>query len=206
VSILKQLVFTPKCFNCGRFGINLCPSCLQQIKPFHAKDLTEIQSCFAAGEYAGWLRESIICYKNGNANYSEALATLLGITLETFFPGGSVTLVPIPSSAQKIQERGFDSMKRVCREVGKQNSKFQLDSSILYLRHKVADQVGLSKPLRRINLEGAFGVRQNISGTLVLVDDVVTTGATLNSAARALKLAGAQRIFAVALCAVPKTR
>jgi ComF family protein len=206
VSILKQLVFTPKCFICGRLGINLCPTCIQQFKPFPARDLTEIQSCFAAGEYAGWLREAIICYKNGNASYSGALSTLLDMTLEAFFPDGGITLVPIPSSVQKIQERGFDSMTRICREVGKENAKFPLDNSILYLRRKVADQVGLSKPLRRINLEGAFGVRQSISGTFVLVDDVVTTGATLNSAAKSLRLAGAQRIFAVALCGIPKTR
>lgn len=206
MSILKQLLFTPKCFICGRLGFSFCISCLEQINPFQARDLTEIQSCFAVGEYAGWLREGIIGYKNGNATYSEALSTLLGTALETFFWDDSVTLVPIPSSFQKIQERGFDSMTRVCREVVKENSRFQLDSSILYLRREVADQVGLSKPLRIANLEGAFGVRKNINGTFVLVDDVISTGATLNSAARSLKLAGAQRLFAVTLCGIPKTR
>jgi predicted amidophosphoribosyltransferase len=59
---------------------------------------------------------------------------------------------------------------------------------------------------RHVNLEGAFGVRKALHGTVVIVDDVVTTGATLNSAAKALKFAGAQRIFALALCGDPKTR
>jgi predicted amidophosphoribosyltransferase len=45
-----------------------------------------------------------------------------------------------------------------------------------------------------------------LNGMVVIVDDVITTGATLNSAAKALKLAGAQRVFALALCGTPKTR
>jgi predicted amidophosphoribosyltransferase len=66
------------------------------------------------------------------------------------------------------------------------------------------DQVGLNAAQRQTNLAGAFGARKIISGTVLLVDDVVTTGATLNSAARALRFAGAQRILAVALCGTPK--
>jgi predicted amidophosphoribosyltransferase len=105
-----------------------------------------------------------------------------------------------------MRERGFDSMANLCCRLAKDKGSIYLDDSNLFLRRQVVDQVGLSAVQRHANLEGAFGVRRAIHGTVVIVDDVVTTGATLNSAAKALKFAGAQRIFALALCGTPKTR
>lgn len=117
-----------------------------------------------------------------------------------------MTIVPIPSSDQKKRERGFDTMTTLCKRLVEDNPILKLDATNLYLRRKVADQVGLSGVSRRENLEGAFGIRQSVNGTFVLVDDVITTGSTLNSAAKSLRLAGAQRIYALALCGTPKTR
>lgn len=117
-----------------------------------------------------------------------------------------LTMIPIPSSPQKIKERGYDSIVNLCMNMIKERRSITLDDSNLFLRRSVVDQVGLSAAQRHANLEGAFGVHTPINGTVVIVDDVVTTGATLNSAARALKMAGAQRVFALALCGTAKTR
>lgn len=86
------------------------------------------------------------------------------------------------------------------------NKSIAMDETNLFLRRIVLDQVGLTAAQRHSNLEGAFGTRRTVNGTVVLVDDVVTTGATLNSAARILKFAGSQRVFAVTLCGSPKSR
>ena len=86
------------------------------------------------------------------------------------------------------------------------NKSIAMDETNLFLRRIVLDQVGLTAAQRHSNLEGAFGIRRTVNGTVVLVDDVVTTGATLNSAARTLKFAGAQRVFALTLCGSPKSR
>ena len=206
MSILKQLVFTPKCLICQRLGVEFCLSCIETIRPFRARDLSEIEFGFCAGEYSGWLRDSIICYKNGEAKYTELLSQLLGLTLERFVEASKLTLIPIPSSQQKIKERGFDSMANLCAKLPSVRQGVQLDAANLFLRRRVVDQVGLSAAQRQSNLSGAFGVRRVISGTVVLVDDVITTGATMNSAARALKYAGAQRVLALALCGTPRIR
>jgi ComF family protein len=206
MSILKQLVFTPKCLICNRIGIDYCLSCIEKIRPFRARDLSEIEVCFCAGEYAGWLRDSVICYKNGDARYTKLLAQVLNRTLDRFAVTQNMTLVPVPSSQLKISERGFDSMANICTHMSRESASFNLDTSNLFLRRTVTDQVGLTALQRQENLDGAFGSRRIINGTVVIVDDVITTGATMNSAARALKFAGAQRVFALALCGTPKTR
>jgi ComF family protein len=206
VSILKQLMFTPRCLVCSRLGVEYCVTCIATIKPFRARDLSEVESCFCAGEYSGWLRDSIISYKNGDSRNTEMLSQILFNTFEKFFGAESLTLIPIPSSQQKVRDRGYDSVANLCGRISRDKQSIDLDSSNLFLRRQVVDQVGLSAAQRYDNLEGAFGMRRAIYGTVVVVDDVVTTGATLNSAARALKFAGAQRIFAVALCGTPKTR
>ena len=126
--------------------------------------------------------------------------------MEEFGLSENLTLIPIPSSRQKIKERGFDSITKLCESMVRKNKSLRLDASSLYLRRSVVDQVGLSAAQRHTNLDGAFGVRRTLNGKVVIVDDVVTTGATLNSAARAVKYAGAQQVFAVTLCGSPKTR
>lgn len=186
--------------------MDFCLSCVESVKPFRARDLSEIEKCFCAGEYSGWLRDSLISYKNGDAKYTELLSHLLGKTLERFIAPENLTLIPIPSSPQKVRERGFDSITVLCVNVVRGSHSINMDASNLFLRRAVVDQVGLTAIQRQENLSGAFGVRRGINGTVVIVDDVITTGATLNSAAKALKHAGAQRVFALALCGTPKTR
>jgi len=134
------------------------------------------------------------------------LAQVLGRTLDRLDVIRNLTLIPVPSSQQKIIERGFDSIANLCTNMIRERESLTLDTSNLFLRRSVVDQVGLTALQRQENLEGAFGTRRVISGTVVIVDDVITTGATMNSAARALKFAGAQRVFALALCGTPKTR
>ncbi len=206
MSILKQLVFTPRCLICRRLGDDFCLSCLEKIRPFRARKLSEIEGCFCAGDYSGWLRDSVICYKNGDARYTKLLAQVLGRTLDRLEVTQNLTLIPVPSSQQKIRERGFDSIANLCTNMIRERESLTLDTSNLFLRRSVVDQVGLTALQRQENLDGAFGTRRAISGTVGIVDDVITTGATMNSAARALKFAGAQRVFALALCGTPKTR
>jgi len=206
MSILKQLVFTPRCLICAKLGVDFCISCIEKIRPFRARDLSEIEVCFCAGDYSGWLRDSVICYKNGDTRYTKLLAQVLGRTLDRLDVTENLTLIPVPSSQQKISERGFDSMANLCTNLIRKRESLNLDTSNLFLRRTVVDQVGLTALQRQENLDGAFGTRRVINGTVVIVDDVITTGATMNSAARALKYAGAQRVFALALCGTPKTR
>ncbi|MFM1778687.1 MAG: hypothetical protein RL741_1305, partial [Actinomycetota bacterium] len=134
------------------------------------------------------------------------LAQILVKTLEESQIKLPLQVIPIPSSIEKIHERGYDSMAKLCAEMSLQKRGLQVCQGALYLRREVRDQVGLTARERATNLAGAFTARHRLSGTVVIVDDVITTGATLSNAAKALRIAGAQSIFAITLCGSPDPR
>jgi ComF family protein len=206
VKVFRELLFTPQCIACERLGKALCVDCHAQLKPFTTKRLLGITQTFCAGEYSGWLREILITYKNGNTRVAPALAQILLQTLEMQLVDIPLLVIPIPSSRAKFQARGYDSISRLCTEMIHQKKEMQVCQGALYLGREVRDQVGLDARQRQANLAGAFTASQRISGTVAVIDDVTTTGATLTNAAKALRIAGAQRIFAITLCGSPDGR
>lgn len=206
MSIFRDLLFTPQCFLCTQLGKPLCLSCHQQLKPFSTTRLSGITKIYCASEYSGWLRETLITFKNGNLSAVPGLAQILVSTLELMQIKLPLHVIPIPSSIVKVQARGYDSMAKLCAEMSQQKKGLQVCQGALFLRREVRDQVGLTARERMMNLAGAFAAQQRLSGTVVIVDDVITTGATLSNAANALRIAGAQSIFAITLCGSPDPR
>jgi len=110
-------------------------------------------------------------------------------------PKGAL-IVPVPLHPRRRRERGFNQSELIARELAR-----RADTSVapdaLVRRQDTAPQTGLSAASRRANVRGAFAVRQRarVSGrTVVLVDDVFTTGATAHACARALREAGAAEV------------
>lgn len=117
--------------------------------------------------------------------------------------GDADVLVPVPLHRWRLLTRRFNQAAILAQEVGG-ISTVTVDPYALVRRHRTVQQVGLTEVQRRQNVAGAFMVppsrRAAIEGrNVVLVDDVITTGATINACARALKAAGAARVDALAL-------
>jgi ComF family protein len=148
----------------------------------------------------------LIEYKNGNKNFGSVIAQLLVRTLDFAKVDSCRTVIPIPSSQLKIADRGFDTMLQVCRELKRVRPELQVVGNCLTLRHLVQDQVGLSFTERQANMSSAFRANRPVVGDVILIDDVVTTGATLMNAAKALKIAGAKRVYCITLCGTPNSR
>jgi ComF family protein len=110
-------------------------------------------------------------------------------------------LVPVPLHTRRLRERGYNQSALLADEVGKRNGLPVVTDSLVRLRHTKAQVKTTSAEERQSNLAGAFGCRDaNLAGKRVLlVDDVCTTGATLNSCAIALRDAGASSIWGLAL-------
>ncbi len=109
-------------------------------------------------------------------------------------PTGGVLLVPVPSSRAAVRERGQDHARRLAAAAARalrSDGRAARALPLLAPARRTADQSGLSSAERAANLAGALRVRgRPPPGPVVLVDDVVTTGATLVEAARALRAAG----------------
>lgn len=195
--LLRDLLFTPTCIGCTKFGVRICTACLAELKPVNNRRLGYLDRIIAANDYSGWLRDRLIQYKSGEYTFALGLASIL--LTKCLTQATSLKIVPIPSSNQKIKLRQIDTIGYLANQIKTLEPKFQV-ISVLSLIKDVKDQVGLSYSARAINMNNAFVANQKITGNILLLDDVITTGATISNAAKVLKLAGATSVTAVALC------
>ncbi|RSS78116.1 ComF family protein [Streptomyces sp. WAC06614] len=152
---------------------------------------------YAAAPYEGVVRAVLLAHKErGALPLAEPLgAALAGAVRAGPLPGGPVVLVPVPSAPARVRARGHDPVRRIAlaaaARLRREGTAVRV-AAVLGQRRPVADQAGLGARERRRNLAGALYVRPGGAGLLagartVLVDDLVTTGATLAEAARAVR-------------------
>lgn len=217
--------FFPKgCIGCKRIGLYLCDSCFARVdlspelicavcsKPA-ISGLThplcqrkyEIDGVFAAVVYKGVVKKLLYQFKF--SPFLSDLTPLLGnIIYEGFIQHEpfvkidkkNALLVPIPLSTQKIKQRGYNQAELLAKYLSK---KFLIPTQNLLIRIKNTNpQSKLSRNEREINIHGAFVLKSPIPiDTVFLVDDIVTSGVTLNEAAKVLKKSGVKRVYGVTL-------
>jgi predicted amidophosphoribosyltransferase len=177
---------------------------------------------WAATPYADASRLALVAFKDGNRRdleavlapmlseaMSAALATDPGLRSVLTSGNGPVFVVPVPSSPSAVRRRGDSPLELLTRAAVARTARPDRElivSPALMLRRRVADQAGLNHVQRATNLEHAMQVRPrwraSVHGvTCLLVDDVLTTGATLVEAARALRAAGAEHVAAATVAA-----
>jgi len=152
----------------------------------------------AAGRYEGKLRELLLRFKLGRQReLSRLLAGLMISAIERrALLGGEEVVAAVPLHWWRSFRRGFNQSILLGRDIA---SHFRLPflGGRLVRRRNTADQTGLMPAARARNVKGAFGVRHpaELSGkSVLLVDDILTTGATASECARALKRAGARKV------------
>jgi ComF family protein len=116
------------------------------------------------------------------------------------------TLIPVPASAERIEERGYNQATLLARALAKRFS-LRVDNEAIARIRATATQANRNWVERRRNVKDAFAATRSLAGeSLVLVDDVLTTGATLNECARAALAAGAVRVDAYVIARVNPPR
>ncbi len=151
--------------------------------------------------YRGVARDLVLALKfAGRTPAAVPLGRLLADAVVTARRPGDL-LVPVPLSRARLRQRGFDQADEVARVVARATG-IERGTRALWRRRDTAPQSGLSRAGRRRNPRGAFAARRaDVAGRCVLlVDDVVTTGATASACARALRRAGARRVVLAAAC------
>ena len=172
----------------------LCGSCRAGRSPLHA--------CTAACAYAGdtelWVRR--FKYPQRGIAGLDPRATIVARELARRSaeraPGRPDWVVPIPLHRARLLHRGFNPAALLAREVARSvGARFA--PTALRRTRDTPSQTGLDRSERRRNVSGAFASRQALPARIWLVDDVVTTGSTLEEAARVLKRAGATEVSAI---------
>lgn len=157
----------------------------------------------AIAAYDAAVRSALVHHKERaayalTAHLADALARAVACAVAAV-DSCSASLVPVPSSASARRARGDDPLLRLARAAAvrlrRAGAPVVVEAAILRHARAVRDSAGLTAPERAENLAGAFAVVPTYraraeSGPLVLVDDLMTTGATLAEAARALRAAG----------------
>ncbi len=153
--------------------------------------------------YTGPLRDAIIRFKFRRVTrYARPLGYLLATAVGLGIDWRDYDLaMPAPLHNRRLKERGFNQSLLLAKRILR-GSGVALEYNALRRVKPTAPQTGLSGPKRRENVRGAFAVANPslIAGkSILLIDDIVTTGSTLNACAKALKKAGAKRVDAVAV-------
>jgi ComF family protein len=149
----------------------------------------------AAALYEGQLRDAIHALKfSGRRALASPLGDLAAEQCAASLPGAIDALVPVPLARARERERGFNQAALLARRIGR-HLDVPIRSSWLARIRSTRPQSDLSAPERRANVRDAFRASGRVAGRHVLVvDDILTTGATLDACARALRAAGARRI------------
>ena len=192
-------VSDPVCLKCGKEinspGRNLCYDCEKGPKPFEANT--------AVFNYDKTARESMIYFKYRHRPeyadyYVRELLRFRGDVIRGFAPG---LIIPVPVHKSRLTDRGYNQAAEIAERLGRELS-VPVRTDLLLRTKRTEAQKSLGASGRERNLEGAFSCEADLRGlkSVLLVDDIYTTGSTLSACARALKNAGAERVYCATVC------
>lgn len=193
---LLQSPFCPQCRNILEKGATKCPLCIGN---------GTISRVWALGHYDDSFRALIHAFKY--ADILPAGRYLSGLLAELIAESVSGEefdfIIPVPLHPSRERKRGFNQSLLIAETLS-ESVDVPIDSESLMRVRKTRDQTGLKRKQRVKNMRGAFGV-DNVSDikgkSIILVDDVTTSGATAGEAARVLRDAGAARVELAVLAA-----
>lgn len=213
--LLLNFFFPLQCVSCGRLLAadnkgRVCGDCWSRIiylnRPIDVR--LSLEEIWSVAVYDGVLRELIHQFKYKEKKYlANPLGKLLVDFVEEYLEEeGFDYIIPIPLEKARQKKRGYNQAELLARVLGEAVNKPIL-TNLVKRRKKTKPQFGLNKEERFENLSGAFKISKSgkedvptITGmTVLLLDDLATTGATLDECAKALKRAGVSEVYALVL-------
>lgn len=220
-----DLVLGSACLGCGRPGRALCRPCRAALPACAAPHWptptpTGLVPPYAVGAYEDTLRTLVLAHKERRVlalarPLGGLLAASVAQALADARAAGGVVLVPVPSRPRAVRERGHDPTAAMVRAAAAalRGDHDVVTARLLRVRPGLVDQAGLDAGARAVNLAGSMAVSGDVVRRLgrrcprahvVVCDDVVTTGATLREAQRALEAVGLPVLAAATVAATAR--
>lgn len=227
--ILLDLFYPPRCPLCDailkRNETHCCRACFQRLpwvgenyclkcgKPVsddtkeYCPDCLKYEHYFDQGTapfvYHGDLRRSIYRMKHENRrDYIDFYAWSMAVSCKHYLDRWKPDLIlPVPIQKNRKRKRGYNQSELLGRKISRYLS-IPFDSDVLQCIRKTDEQKMLDRKARMKNLKGSFAVKKNLKGiqNVLIVDDVYTTGSTMDEISRVMKQAGVRHVFFVVLC------
>mgnify|MGYP001773439641 CR=1 FL=1 len=217
---ILDLLFPPRCVGCGSLGKWFCDDCLKEIRflegprcrfcgtpmddwgvcPSCASEPHSLEGIISVACFEGPIQNAIHLLKyRGRTAVAPALAEFMASCMH-HHPVNADGIVPVPLHPTRLRERGYNQSALLAESLGRRLGMPVFDGALERIRY-TRPQVGLNAQERKENVRGAFRANPaRVAGrNLILVDDVCTTGATLEECASALKEAGAGKVWGLTL-------
>ena len=211
---LMGLLFPPRCILCRRVlkkeELDLCRSCRSDTPDYCGgkRKLQFLDSFCAIWYYRGNVRSSLLRYKFGYArSYAHDYGRLLAGKLLQEYPDGFDVLTWVPISARRRRSRGYDQSRLLARRTALELG-LPCVQTLRKIRHNPAQSRQADAAARRANVLGVYAAEkaESIKGKrILLIDDVITTGATLSECSKVLRAAGAETVACATLAATRET-
>lgn len=208
LNTILDVVFPVNCMSCGQSGVDLCANCLanspqaereseEWIFPIYDYRHENIKKAMWLLKYKGKKRLTSVF---GKVLYERILEELADLSqMENF---REPILISIPLSKKRLRERGFNQAELICKKLIELDAgnNFKLESKVLIKIKETEHQARIKDRSKRLkNIIGSFSVQNKEcieNRNIILIDDVTTTGATLNEAKKVLKQSGAKKVIA----------
>ena len=216
---LLDILYPPRCPGCGRVGATFCDACLARVEPppspacircGHPSEInalcptcrvtpSHLDRIASSALFAHPLRDAIHDLKYGNGR---GLARPLGTRMAATWRQSGFTadlIMPVPLHRARLAERGYNQSALLARVLS-QAVGVPTDEKAIVRQKATLQQAKLKATERRTNVKDAFACRNDLTGqNVALIDDVCTTGSTLEACAQALREAGAAAVWAFTL-------
>lgn len=210
-NFLLNVLFPIKCIGCQKKDEILCINCVSKIRGAERETDKNIVALFDYRDEV--IKRAIWELKYHHKRYiGERLGQLLYESfveeigdMKIYVPGRSIYVIPVPISSKKIRFRGYNQASYIAKGFCNQTDKdiLELKKDIVIKKIDTIPQARITDRKRRLeNIRGVFGIKngEKIKGrTVIVIDDVTTTGGTMNEIMRILKKSGAKKVVGFAV-------
>lgn len=199
IKLMTNAAFPPRCALCGMLDeLAVCQGCrseFRELEPHLRLESGDLSATAVAFDYSGRAAQAVRRLKYDRVtSLAPWMAAEIKALADTCGLASADLVIPVPIHWSRLCERGFNQSELLAANLGK------MSTALLRFR-RTRPQVGLDLEQRLENLKGAFRAENEIAGkTVLLVDDVITSGGTVRACAAALRAAGAVNVSAIAFC------